>query len=377
MKIIDNRTTKLTDEVNDLLGDTTFSKMAVGYFYLSGFDAIKQRLNKVKSLKLLIGNSTNQATADELIAGFARLDMVNQSAEQLEFLNRDQIKAILEESMVAMRAQLEQMPQTDNDEQGVKSLAQLIAEKRVEVRVFTRGFMHSKAYLFEYEPGTSWHDRYKGAAIVGSSNLSHGGLVANTANSGTYSLNDIEDLESYDVVLIDESHNFRKPDTDRYKILQPYLRERKVILLTATPQNKSVWDYYHQIQLFHQQERTSFPISTARLDTFFKECEKRPAQVSQLLDHVLIRRRDIVDIYKPMLHDKPVRFPKRKLTTWGYEIEKTYQSGIYDEVVRTLRADLQFARYGLAEYLRTNLDHRSQIKERKSLSRGNFGTIRR
>ena len=69
MKIIDNRSTKLIDEVNSLLNDTTFSKMAVGYFYLSGFDAIKQKLGRVQNLKLLIGNSTNQATADELVAG--------------------------------------------------------------------------------------------------------------------------------------------------------------------------------------------------------------------------------------------------------------------------------------------------------------------
>jgi len=73
MKIIDNRSTKLIDEVNALLADTTFSKMAVGYFYLSGFEAIKHRLNKVQNLKLLIGNSTNQDTADELMAGKSML----------------------------------------------------------------------------------------------------------------------------------------------------------------------------------------------------------------------------------------------------------------------------------------------------------------
>ena len=40
MQIIDNRTSKLLDEVNDILPRAMFSKMAVGYFYIDDIDRV-------------------------------------------------------------------------------------------------------------------------------------------------------------------------------------------------------------------------------------------------------------------------------------------------------------------------------------------------
>ena len=55
-----------------------------------------------------------------------------------------------------------------------------------------------------------------------------------------------------DFVLIDESHNFRHSGTQRYKIVQSFLGSgRRCCFLTATPRNKSAWDVFHQIKLFH------------------------------------------------------------------------------------------------------------------------------
>ena len=60
-----------------------------------------------------------------------------------------------------------------------------------------------------------------------------------------------------DFVLIDESHNFRYPDTQRYKIVQQFLATgRRCCFLTATPRNKTAWDVYYQIKLFHQDDKT-------------------------------------------------------------------------------------------------------------------------
>ena len=47
----------------------------------------------------------------------------------------------------------------------------------------------------------------------------------------------LEDLRRYRIVIIDESHNFRNKDGQRYQAIKSYLEknESKVILLTATP----------------------------------------------------------------------------------------------------------------------------------------------
>src|SRR5262245_58240518 len=60
------------------------------------------------------------------------------------------------------------------------------------------------------------------------------------------------DLRRYRLVLIDESHNLRNRDDKRYSAIQQYLQknESKVILLSATPYNKTYIDLSNQLRLF-------------------------------------------------------------------------------------------------------------------------------
>ena len=65
-------------------------------------------------------------------------------------------------------------------------------------------------------------------------------------------LNELEELQRYQLVLIDESHNLRNREGKRYRAIQEYIRknESKVILLTATPYNKTYLDLSNQLRLF-------------------------------------------------------------------------------------------------------------------------------
>jgi len=60
------------------------------------------------------------------------------------------------------------------------------------------------------------------------------------------------DLRRYRLVLIDESHNLRNREAKRYRAIQEYLRKNdsKVILLSATPYNKTYLDLSSQLRLF-------------------------------------------------------------------------------------------------------------------------------
>jgi superfamily II DNA or RNA helicase len=61
----------------------------------------------------------------------------------------------------------------------------------------------------------------------------------------------------YRVVVIDESHNLRNREGKRYKAIQEYiqLNDSKVILLSATPYNKSYLDLSNQLRLFIPDEK--------------------------------------------------------------------------------------------------------------------------
>ncbi len=62
----------------------------------------------------------------------------------------------------------------------------------------------------------------------------------------------LPNLRRYRLVIIDESHNLRNDEGSRYRAVKSYLEENesKVILLSATPYNKSYIDLSNQLRLF-------------------------------------------------------------------------------------------------------------------------------
>ncbi|MDR2840487.1 MAG: phospholipase D-like domain-containing protein [Paludibacter sp.] len=62
----------------------------------------------------------------------------------------------------------------------------------------------------------------------------------------------LPNLRRYRLVIIDESHNLRNEQGNRYRAIKSYLEENdsKLILLSATPYNKSYLDLSNQLRLF-------------------------------------------------------------------------------------------------------------------------------
>jgi len=388
--IVDNRNEKLVDHINRILASTEAARFAVGYFFLSGLESIAERLKAVKELRLLIGNTTNRETLEQLAEGYQRLELVRDAAEAQAYPKRSEAKRMAEATAANIRCGVDMMDQTDESEALVKTLVHLIEEQRLKVRVYTKGRMHAKAYIFDYgnifdAAGKPMERHEKGIAIVGSSNLTLSGVTHNTE--------------------LNESHNFRHPNTQRYKLLQIFLhQDKRCCFLTATPRNKSAWDVYHQIKLFHQEDKTDLPVDPPDLKEYFKCIEEGEKQLPDLLYHLQIRRLRkhvlrwygfAADTRQPLneMSDEAVRpylaeskrayvivagkhqfFPKRELETIEYSIEETYQ-GLYqqlrgylgksrsrssfensykesrDQPVKPSANELWYARYGLWHYV--------------------------
>ena len=137
--IIDNRDEKLVEHIKSILGSTDSARFAVGYFFLSGLVAIQDKLAGVQKLRLLIGNTTNRETIEQISEGYKRLDLVEAAEEREHFLNRAEQKRRSEGTAGNLRKTVEVMDQTDDGEALVKTLIQLIEEKRLEVKVYTKG----------------------------------------------------------------------------------------------------------------------------------------------------------------------------------------------------------------------------------------------
>lgn len=79
--IIDNRTESLAEHIGQLLANSQRARLAVGYFFLSGFDAIKEQLKGIKELRLLIGNISTRETIEQISEGYKQLELVEQTVE--------------------------------------------------------------------------------------------------------------------------------------------------------------------------------------------------------------------------------------------------------------------------------------------------------
>ena len=171
-----------------------------------------------------------------------------------------------------------------------------------------------------------------------------------------------------DVILIDESHNFRNRSTQRYENLERVISanagrgrdgsRKKLILLTATPINNNIFDLYNQITLITRGDRSYFSgAGIGDLQRFFLNARRNVADreigsaLFNLLEEVVIRRtRAFVRTNYPeaMIDGRKITWPERRLKTVRYDLESTY-GGIYDKVVAAIE-DLRLATYQLETY---------------------------
>jgi superfamily II DNA/RNA helicase len=561
--IIDNRNEKLVDHINSILASSIRARFAVGYFFLSGLTSIAHSLAHVKELRLLIGNVSGYQTVEQLAEAYRSLDMVTDTVDLQNYPKRIEVQRMAAETAYDLRNVIELMDQTDDAEAMLNTLVQMIRAKRLKVRVYTKGRLHAKAYIFDYGTVFDSHgnplDRHeKGIAIVGSSNLTLAGVSHNTelnvlvqGNDNHLELvrwfdelwNDAQEFDEtlmkeieqswavasvspYDIymktlytlvrdrleggedteilwddeivsrladfqkvavrqaiqvirdyggvfiadvvglgksyigaailkhfertehcrplvicpaplvdmwerynevyqlnarvlsmgylresngttmnlllddvryrdrdfVLVDESHNFRHHDTQRYKVLESFLATgRRCCFLTATPRNKTAWDVYYQMKLFHQDDKTDLPIDPPNLREYFRLIDTGQRKLPDILSAILIRRtRNHIlrwygfdaDTHQPVdplsfgdylqgrrrayvvVGGRHQFFPKRELETIEYSIEDTY-NGLYQQIRRYLGASrtpgqsrspgkgLTYARYGLWHYVLT------------------------
>ena len=175
--IIDNQEEKLVDHINKILESTDAAKFAVGYFFLSGLEAVAKNLAGVSSLRLLIGNTSSRDTIEQIAEGYQRLELVESAHQRERYLKRDDQHLRAVETATNLRHTIERMDQTDDAQALVQTLVRMIQEKRLQVKVYTKGRLHSKAYIFDYKKDGHYE---KGISLVGSSNFTLSGLSHNT-----------------------------------------------------------------------------------------------------------------------------------------------------------------------------------------------------
>ncbi|WP_276258997.1 helicase-related protein [Haloglomus litoreum] len=164
--LVDNTDAKLEDVYKKIIPECEEVRIATGYFYLSGFNLIKDDLDNLidpdeidhAPFRVLMGRQTNRATAEEIEEG-----------QSLREQFRSELQADIQE---LNNAQLERL----------ERLRDFIANGLVDIRVRApeQGYFHAKGASFRAVPDEEDTrdddiDRRPVATVVGSSNFSYSG----------------------------------------------------------------------------------------------------------------------------------------------------------------------------------------------------------
>lgn len=83
-----------------------------------------------------------------------------------------------------------------------------------------------------------------------------------------------EGHEQYSYVFVDESHKFRNSETTQYTNLSTICYGKKVILISATPQNNYNSDIANQLYLFQMRKKSTL-VNVRNLENFFATLKKK------------------------------------------------------------------------------------------------------
>ena len=222
----------LKNKINHILNNDKnidYLDFLIGYFRITGFDKISENLSHIKHTRILIGINADKQTYDatQLIKKFAK--------EQLDFYNQE--------------------PLDEQEYKNFFSMKDLIFEKKIEIRVSADRNVHSKMYIMRSEEKLNHSNSakfYQGSLIIGSSNLTHNGLEANTEiNAELKDSRDLLDAVGVFEKLWEASVELTEDDFAKY--ILPKLKEppKKEELLTP-------YKLYIKLLIEHFKERLYF-----------------------------------------------------------------------------------------------------------------------
>jgi hypothetical protein len=203
-------------------------------------------------------------------------------------------------------------------------------------------------------------------------------------------------LREYQLVVVDEAHNYRNPDTaTRAAVLRKLLwgQRRDVLLLTATPVNNSLWDLYHLLRFYLRQDAFLADRGILSIRERFEEAARKdpsalsPDLLYPIIDATTVKRtRQFVKkhysgdhIRLPDGTETTIVFPEPRAITVRYEVD-----GVLPELFDRLEASLDpsqpatsitFARYAPNAYLLAG-DDDAEVEEADAQAAATMGLLR-
>ena len=160
----------LENRLKDILTyhkNITSLEFLIGYFRISGFKLIARLLDGITNGRILVGINIDKLTLEAKEAG-VKLNLMDFEKMSTRFVD-EQLEGLTKESY------------SKEVDESVLLFAQMLADKKIEIRISPEKNIHSKIYILREDEITR-HDgsiEYRGSVITGSSNLTENGLSKN------------------------------------------------------------------------------------------------------------------------------------------------------------------------------------------------------
>ena len=201
-------------------------------------------------------------------------------------------------------------------------------------------------------------------------------------------INDNDIMKNTRYVFIDEAHRFRNGKTESFQKLHEICYNKKVVLITATPQNNFSTDIANQIYLFQPKNNSTIIPNDKNLEAFFnkldsqlKKLERGTKEYSdklkanseiirdQVLRNVMIRRtrKEITEFYKDDLERQGLRFPQLSTPEKIVYIYKDEIEKVFNYTISVIKS-MNYSRYQPLTYLKKiDKDIASQMVSQKNM----------
>ena len=175
-------------------------------------------------------------------------------------------------------------------------------------------------------------------------------------------LDNLVTYKNIDLVVIDESQNFRSKSAGRRKNLMKLMsigKPKQVVMLSATPINNSLMDLYYQLSIITGGDDSYFyrTVGIPNLYRHMRDAANKEGiqqgleKVQQLLDSVMVRRTKsyIKSVYKDdKINGTAIRFPKHEYAPIKYSLSELY-GNIFGRILSDI-GSLTMAPYGIGLY---------------------------
>lgn len=152
-------------------------------------------------------------------------------------------------------------------------------------------------------------------------------------------VNKVKDIE---IVIVDEAHRFRNQDTKDYELLKNICREKKVILLTATPFNNRPGDILALLKLFITPKKSSITLESNLVDQFkgFKGIFDRLGYIKKYYNSSdSVKKIKAQNYYKALFEEDNIDL--KKISQRARYLAKQIRNVIEPVTIRRNRLDLQ------------------------------------